>query len=219
MTRTYFTLCVVVTVVALLTSAIVFPNLPPRVPVHWNIRGHVDGYGPPSTAAFLLPGIMVALVLLFWMLPSLSPKQFEVDAFRETYWFMTFVIMAVMAYIHCVTLWSSTGRAIDVPRAILAGLLLMFGLVGNVMGKVRRNFWVGVRTPWTLANDRVWNDTHRLAGRMFVGAALLCLPLLFMPVPIEALFFIVITLIVAAALIPAGYSAVHYKSLQTRGQI
>ena len=60
-----------------------------------------------------------------------------------------------------------------ITRAMLAGLMIMFGLMGNVMGKVRRNFWVGVRTPWTLASDRVWNDTHRLAGQLFVGAAVI----------------------------------------------
>jgi uncharacterized membrane protein len=219
MTRTYFALCIVVTIAALLIGAFVFQSLPERVPIHWNLQGQVDGYGPPGVAAFVVPGVMVGLLLLFCALPWLSPKQFEVDTFRETYWFITFVVMSMMGYIQCVTLWSATGRSIDMTRAIIAGLLLTFGLLGNVMGKVRRNFWVGVRTPWTLANDRVWNDTHRLAGRLFVGAALLCLPLLFMPVPVVALFFIVITLILSAAIIPAAYSAVHYKFLQARGQL
>jgi len=219
MTRIYFTLCIAVTTATLIISAAVFTNLPAKVPIHWNIHGQVDGYGSPGMAAFLLPVMMVALALLFAALPWLSPKQFEIDSFRETYWFLTFVIMSVMAYIHGVTLWSALGHKIDVPRAILAGLLLMFGLMGNVLGKVRRNFWVGVRTPWTLANDRVWNDTHRLAARLFVAVGLLGVPLLFLPVPLELLFVIVISGIMAAAIIPAGYSAVHYKKLQAQGQI
>src|SRR6185369_1400636 len=103
MTRTYFILCVAVTIAALLLSAIVFPNLPLQVPIHWNIHGQVDGYGPPSVL-FVMPAVMVALLLLFWVLPWLSPKQFEVDAFRETYWFIMFVVMALMGYMHCILL-------------------------------------------------------------------------------------------------------------------
>ncbi len=219
MTRIYFFLCLAVVVGAIILSAAVFPNLPAKVPIHWNIRGEVDGYGSPTFAAFFMPCVMIAMLLLFCSLPWLSPKQFELDTFRSTYGFITFIIMAFMAYVHGLTLWAPLGHRIDVPRAILAGLLLMFGLMGNVLGKVRRNFWVGIRTPWTLANDRVWNDTHRLAARLFVGAGLIGVPLLFTAVPLELLFIIVISLIMAAAIIPAAYSAVHYKKLQSQGQI
>jgi uncharacterized membrane protein len=219
MSRIYFALCVAAIAVTLVVSAIAFPNLPPRVPIHWNIHGQVDGYGSPTFAAFFVPGIMVALLLLLWALPWLSPKQFEIDSFRGVYWLIAFVILCFTAYAQLLILWSTFGHAIDVVRALLAGVLIMFGILGNVMGKVRRNFWVGVRTPWTLANDRVWNDTHRLAGRLFVGVALLLIPLLLTPVPVGPLLMIVVLAIVHAAIIPAVYSAVHYKSLQARGQL
>jgi immunity protein, SdpI family len=219
MTRIYFTLCVTAIIVAGLISAIVLPFLPARVPIHWNIQGQVDGYGSPLFATLFVPAIMAALLVLFSVLPWLSPKQFETDTFRDTYGFIALVIMAFVGYTHGLTLWSAMGHRIDVLRALLAGMLLMFALMGNVMGKVRRNFWVGVRTPWTLANDRVWNDTHRLAGRLFVGAALVCVPLLFLPVRVEVLLIVVVLAILHAAIIPAAYSAVHYKSLQARGQL
>jgi len=219
MTRIYFNLCVVLIVAAFVISAILFPSLPPQVPIHWNIHGQADGYGSPAFAAFFVPGIIIGLFLLLWGLPWLSPKQFETDTFHGVYWFIAFIILAFVGYVHALTLWSAFGHRIDVLRAMLAGLLLMFGLMGNVMGKVRRNFWVGVRTPWTLSNERVWNDTHRLAGRLFVGAALLGLPLLFLPVPVEALLMIVVLTIVHAAIIPAIYSAVRYKKLQAQGQL
>lgn len=219
MTRIYLALCIAITVTAFILSAVALPYLPPKVPIHWNIHGQVDGYGSPLFATGLMPIISVAMLLLFAVLPWLSPKQFELDTFRSTYWFIIFVIMTFMVYVHGLTLWSALGHKTDVPRAIFAGLLLMFGLMGNVLGKVRRNFWVGIRTPWTLANDRVWNDTHRLAGRLFVAAGLTGVPLLLLPVPVELLFIIVISLIMAAAIIPVAYSAVHYKKLQSQGQL
>ena len=219
MTRVYFILCLAVIAATFVISAIAFPNLPARVPIHWNIRGEVDGYGTPTIAAVMMPAIMTALFLLFCALPWLSPKQFELDSFQGVYWFLTFIILAFMTYVHCLVLWATFGHKIDVPRAILAGMLLLFGLMGNVLGKVRRNFWVGVRTPWTLANDRVWNDTHRLAARLFVAVGIAGVPLLFLPVPLELLFIIVMSLVMAAAIIPVTYSAVHYKKLQSQGQL
>jgi uncharacterized membrane protein len=219
MSRIYFSLCVALIAGAFVVSAILFPSLPQRVPIHWNIHGQVDGFGSPAFAAFFMPLVIAALFLLLWGLPQLSPKQFETDTFQGVYWFIAFIVLSFSGYVHGLLLWAAFGHQLDVLRAMLAGLLLMFGLMGNVMGKVRRNFWVGVRTPWTLSNDRVWNDTHRLAGRLFVGVALLCVPLLFLPVPVEALLMIVVLAIIHAAIIPVIYSATHYKSLQARGQL
>jgi len=219
MSRVYFSLSVAVVLATLAVSAWFYPGLPERVPMHWNIHGQVDGYGPKSVAAFLMPGVMAALLALFLALPWLSPKHFELDSFRDTYWFIVLILTGLIAYIQGVTLWAAAGGKVDVLRAILAGLTLMFGLIGNVLGKVRRNFWVGVRTPWTLASERVWNDTHRLAGRMFVAAAGIGFVMLLLPLPTMTVFLLVIGLIMASAIIPAVYSAVLYKSLEGQGQV
>jgi uncharacterized membrane protein len=162
---------------------------------------------------------MLGLLGLFVALPWLSPKQFTLDTFQSTYGFIIIVILATMAYIHGLTLWAALAGQVDITRALLAGLLIMFGLMGNVMGKVRRNFWVGVRTPWTLASDRVWNDTHRLAGRMFVGAAVLGLVCLLLPIPLPVISIAALALLLSAALLPVGYSLVHYKRLARRGEL
>jgi len=116
-------------------------------------------------------------------------------------------------------LWAAVAGPIDITRALLAGVLLMLALIGNVLGKVRRNFWIGVRTPWTLANERVWNDTNRLAGRLFVAAAVVGLPLLLLPLHQLALTIVVFILIMTAALGPAIYSLVLYKRLERRGEV
>jgi uncharacterized membrane protein len=219
MTRLYFVLSLALTVAALAGSLLLYPRLADQIPIHWNIQGQVDGYGAKSWAAFFMPEVMAGLLVLFLALPWLSPKHFEVDAFRSTYWFIAFVILCLMAYIHGLMLWSAAAGAVDTTRALLAGVLLMFGLMGNVLGKVRRNFWVGVRTPWTLANERVWNDTHRLAARLFVAAAVLGLAVMMLPLPLPAVSIGVFTLIIAAAVWSVLYSLVHYKRLERRGEI
>jgi hypothetical protein len=100
---------------------------------------------------------------------------------------------------------------------MLAGILVMFSLLGNVMGKVRRNFYVGVRTPWTLASERVWNDTHRLAAKLFVGAGIIGLLAVVLPLPLPAVIITVVASMIVAGLIPVVYSLILYKRLESWG--
>jgi len=117
-------------------------------------------------------------------------------------------------------LWAAVAGPIDITRALLAGVLLMLALIGNVLGKVRRNFWIGVRTPWTLANERVWNDTNRLAGRLFVAAAVVGLPLLLLPLHQLALTIVVFILIMTRSIrwfFTNAWSAAERFNLEIRG--
>ena len=218
MTRVYWAIAIALVLIAWGASAAVYPRLPEKVPTHWNIRGEIDGFGSKQWAAFLSPAIMVALLVLFPLLPWLSPKSFEVDRFRDTYAWIVLLLMALLAYIHAITLWAAFDRRVDVGRALMAGICLVLALVGNVLGKVRRNFWVGVRTPWTLASERVWIDTHRLAARLMAAAGVLGAVIALVASQVLA-FAIPFSLIMAAALIPVAYSLVHYKRLQRRGEI
>ncbi len=222
MTRIYVILCIVLTVATLAASLILYPQMPEKIPTHWNIQGEIDAYGQKGWAAFLMPAVMAGLLLLFWAIPYLSPKHFEVDNFRTTYWFIILVVTVMMAFIHGLTLWAALAdqdKPVDITRLLLAGLLIMFALIGNVLGKVRRNFFVGIRTPWTIANERVWNDTHRLAGRLFVGGGILGLLAVFLPIPLPAVTITVIVVIVASSVTPAVYSLILYKRLEKRGEL
>lgn len=220
MTRVYVVGALLILAASLGASLILYNQMPEQIPTHWNLEGKIDGYGSKQWAAFLLPGMTAGLLLVFSVLPWLSPKRFEVDSFRSTYWFIGLVITATMAYIHGLMLWAALASTpLDITRALLAGLLIMFGLMGNVLGKVRRNFYVGVRTPWTIASERVWNDTHRLAGRLFVVAALVGLVALVPLFPMPASSIAVFVLIMAAALFPVGYSLWLYKKLEQTGEL
>src|SRR5262249_45011942 len=154
----------------LAATAAVYPSLGDQIPTHWNIRGEIDGYGSKQLA-FLMPVMMAGFLGLFCVFPWLSPKQFEISTFPEALLFLALVMIVLIGYIHGLTLFAALRGGVDIMRALLVGLLVMFGLLGSVMGGIRRNFWMGVRTPWTLASERVWDDTHWLAGRTFILAA------------------------------------------------
>jgi len=184
-----------------------YPGLPDRIPTHWNLRGEIDGYGSKSTV-FLLPAIMAVLLVFFRALPWLSPKQFEVETFEPTYLFIVLSVTCLFAYLHAMMLWVVVNPPLRMDRALFGGICFFFMLLGNVMGKVRRNFWIGIRTPWTLADERVWDATHRLGGRVMVGGGLLALAASMIGPPVSGLF-----VLGASALVPVVYSLILYKRL------
>jgi immunity protein, SdpI family len=211
----YYVAGILLTAAALVATVVAYPHLPGSVPTHWNIYGLPDGYGPKWELYLLGPGLMAGTLLLTRLLPWLSPRPFEVESFRSTYIQIMLIMVGMWAYLDAVTLWSALGHSVNAGRAILGGVCLLFALLGNVMGKVRRNFYIGVRTPWALASERVWNATHRLAAKTFVlgglaGLALIALGLNGWP-PFVALM--------AGALVPAVYSLVFSKRLERRGEV
>ncbi len=215
MKRIYAIGTLILIVLVFLVTFYVYPKLPEQVPVHWNIEGKVDDYGDKTWAAFLLPGVMVFILGLMKALPWLSPKPFEVDSFRTTYEFVLFLCACLFAYIQGLLLWSMLHQAIDTSRAFLAGFFLFFALLGNVLGKVKRNFWIGIRTPWTLANERVWNDTHRFGARLFVVVGVT--GFLTTIAGVTPLFAIAVLLI--ATLVTVAYSLALYKRLERAGKV
>lgn len=211
----YFWGAVAVIVATLAGTLVAYPHLPSTVPMHWNAHGQIDSWGPRWSVLVYMPGIMIGTVVLFAALPWLSPKKFEVDSFGPTYLYIMIVMVAMFGYIQILTLLTSLGLALDVGRAIEGGVSLLIALLGNVLGKVRRNFYVGIRTPWTIANERVWNATHRLGAKTFFVGGLLGL----LAVLLRAPFWVPVVCFLAGAFIPVVYSLVYYKQLEHRGEL
>ena len=214
MNRNYFLIAAFLIIATLIVTLIVYPELPSRVPMHWNLRGEVNRYGD-KLEIFLMPAAMAVIALLFAALPWLSPRRFEVDTFRSTYLYIMLLVLAFMAYVHVLTIWAALSKPLDFNRALMGALFLLLALLGNLLGRVRRNFYIGVRTPWTLASEKVWDATHRFAARVFVLAGLLgLLSLAVTARPIAGL-----VILVTAALVSALYSLVYYKRLERRNQL
>ena len=219
MTRVYWAGSILLVALAAGAAAWLAPTLPDQIPTHWNIRNEVDGYGGKWTL-FIMPVLMAGMLVLFYFLPALSPKAFSVDSFRPTYLYIMLLVVGLFAYIQGVLLYTvqqsvAKGHAVPLGQVFIAGMFLFFGLMGNVMGKVRKNFYIGIRVPWTLASDRVWNDTHRMAGWLWVVAGFVGFGLVIVGVPI----YIPIVLLVVAAFIPIIYSFIHYKTLERKGAL
>jgi len=212
MTRKVFLFEILLVAAALVATVVAYSHLPDRVATHWNMNLKPNGDSPKWALFLLGPGLMTGIMLFTQLGPWLSPKQFEVDNFRSTYRQIMLMLFCMMAYLFAVMLWAGAGHRIDAGRAVVGGVCLIIALMGNVMGKVRRNFFIGVRTPWTLARERVWNDTHRFAAKTFVAGGLLGLTFTILGLhrwPLIALL--------AGALAPVIYSLISYKQLERHG--
>jgi uncharacterized membrane protein len=100
-------------------------------------------------------------------------------------------------------------------RCFVASFFALFVVMGNVIGKVQRNFWMGIRTPWTLASEAVWNRTHRVAAWLWVAAGLIGVFLVLVGVP----YWVALVILLVATLYPALYSLVLYKTLEKQGKV
>lgn len=191
-----------------------YTRLPPQIPSHWNGAGQIDHYGPRSLV-FVHTAMMVVFMLVWTVLPAISPKRFTVDAFNATFWQIGLIVVCMLGYFQCVIVWGAYSPSMPMNRAMFGGLAIFLGLLGNVMGKVRRNFWIGIRTPWTLASERVWYSTHRFAAKTMVLGSLLSLAATLGGLPLS----LCLTLALAGPIIPVFYSLLIYKRLERSGSL
>lgn len=201
--------CLLLILLCAALTALLYGRLPASVPIHWDIDGRVNGYGPRTMLIGHL-GLMVLVVMLWTLMPALSPRRFQTKGFARTYWHIGLVVVGMLAFFQCTLLWGALSPTAPVERFVAAGVAVFIGLLGKLMGKVRRNFWIGIRTPWTLGSERVWVATHRLAARTMVASAVLSLLGLFAGLPAAWC----IGLPIAGILFPAVYSLWLYRRIE-----
>ncbi len=153
---------------AYLFSAIVYPWLPPRVPVHWNARGEIDGWASRIVGALALPTMMVVVWALMRWLPSLDPNRTNDPTFRGAYNVVVTTTIAMLAALHVAVLGTALGWPVRIDTAVALGTGALMVVAGILMPRTPPNALFGVRTPWTLSSERVWERTHRVAGYTFV---------------------------------------------------
>jgi uncharacterized membrane protein len=196
-------------------SAVLYPQLPDRMPIHWNIRGEVDGYSGKAAGLFLMPGIMVFLLGMWVILPGLSPQNFRVATFRQTWDYVMLLSAGMMVFCHVVIIQAGLHPGLDLGKILTSGIFAFLALLGGAMGKVKRNFWMGYRTPWTLANEKVWDETHQFAAKTLVVAGIVGVIAIWSGVPMA----ICMALFIVGALLPLVQSLIVYKQLEKKGEL
>ncbi len=149
---------------------LVYPHLPEQVPIHWNVQGEVDGYSTRFWGAFGIPIITAGIYMLMVLLPTIDPQRQNYAKFAGAYNVLKAVLVVFMISLYSLVILSSYGRQIPVDKAAIGSIGLLFIVMGNYMGQFRHNYFIGIKTPWTLGDKRVWQKTHRFGGKIWVLA-------------------------------------------------
>lgn len=153
-----------------------WPQLPDRLPIHWNIHGEVDGWGNKFMGLLFVPLIVLGIYALMFVLPRFDPGKANYQSFQKVYGIIRLAIVAYMSAVYAAMLVAAFGHNVNMTSVILPLVGILFIVLGNFLSKIRPNWFVGVRTPWTLSSQLSWDKTHRLAGRLFIVMGLLFVP-------------------------------------------
>lgn len=200
--------CFAIAIVAVLLAFLIYPSLPPIVPTHWNAAGEVDGSGPSWVGAFLMPLAMVFVLLLFVLIPKIAVFKKNLKAFERQYWLLGYALQLFFILFYAITLFPNYGYRFNFSQLFVLPMAMLFISIGILMPSFKRNFFVGIRTPWTLANDAVWKKTHRFGGKAFVLAGLAML--LSIPFP-KATIWVTVAALLLAAIATVVYSFLLFR--------
>lgn len=189
-------------------SAYFYPQIPEQVASHWNAQGQVDGYMSKFWGLFFMPFVLVGLALLFLAIPRIDPLKANIEAFRKYYDGFVVLFFVFMLAIHFQVILWNIGLHISPNVVMPIALGLLFFYIGLLCENAKRNWFVGIRTPWTLSSDRVWDKTHQIGGKLFKVAGVIT----FLGVFFQnyAVFFILAPVLVVTVY-TVVYSYVEYQ--------
>lgn len=196
-------------------SLILYPFLPNKVPMHWNFKGEIDRYGSKFEGTFLVPLMTLGFYLLFLFLPYLDPKEENYKKFERVYQFIKYAFVVLFSIMHYSVLIATIFGIRDlIPKVTPLSVGIIFILLGNYMPRIKPNWFVGIRTPWTLSDEEVWRKTHRLGGYLFIVSGLLIILAGFLPPYWN--FIILMLSVFLSAFISVIYSFIVYKRLKRK---
>lgn len=198
--------------IALMIGAgiVAYPQLPDQVASHWNAAGNADGYSDKIWGVFLFPMFLASVYALYAAVPKIEPLKANLKAFRKPYNAFFLGLGVFITYLFGLAIAWNLGYHFNFGAAMLPACAALLWLIGSIMARAKRNWFVGIRTPWTLSSDKVWNATHKLGSQLFKVSAVLTLVGLFFG---EYGFWFFIAPLVATAIITTAYSYFAYARL------
>jgi len=204
---------VLLAIVGAAASLAVYHRLPETMAIHWDVAGNPNGWMPRPFGAFFGPVFLLVLWQLMRVLPRIDPRESNYARFGEAYDTIVAAALLLILATHGIILAVGLGYHVAVSRLVPALVGALFLVIGNVMPRMRPNWWFGVRTPWTLSNDRVWARTHRLAGFSMTAAGLVMI-VAALALPARLGIPVLIAAAVASTIGPAVYSYLTWQREQ-----
>lgn len=185
-----------------------YPQMPERMASHWNSAGKVDGDISRFWGTFLMPIVSAGMLLLFLAIPKIDPLKKNIKKFRPYYdWFILLMIVFLF-YIYLLTIFWNLDYRFNMTRMIIPAIGILFIYIGFLTENAKRNWFIGIRTPWTLSSERVWNKTHKIGGKLFKISGVIAL---FGAIAQGYAMWLVLVPVIIAALYPIVYSYFEYQ--------
>lgn len=205
-----YTLILLFIVTITAVGIVLYPSFPANIASHWNVNGEADGYMQKFWGVFLLPMMMAGLFLFYLIIPTIDPYRANIETFRKQYNFLWVTIFGFFAYVSALTLAWNTGFRFDFTIFIIPAFAALWYALGHLLKQSKRNWFVGIRTPWTLSSDTVWEKTHRLGAVLFKTSAIISLFGLSIPDNGIRFLFVIIP-VIAVSIVTIVYSYVVYR--------
>jgi len=185
-----------------------YPQVPEQMATHWNSQGEVDGYMSKLWGLFFMPLVITGLVIMFLAIPKIDPRKENIAKFRKYYDGFIVIVVLFMVAVHLQTVLWNIGIRIN-PNAMLPlGIGLLFYYMGILTENAERNWFIGIRTPWTLSSEKVWKRTNRLGGKLFRIAGIAAVFGAFFP---EFAIYFILVPVIAVSGFSVIYSYIEYQ--------
>jgi len=205
--------CLGIVILSFAIAVYLYPMMPDRVASHWNVQGQVDGYTDKFWGLFIMPLVSIALLLLFVAIPRIDPLKENIQKFRKTFDIFVILVLLFLLYLFGLTIIWNFGTKFNMIWALVPAFVGLFYYVGILIENAKRNWFIGIRTPWTIMNENVWNRTHKLGGKLFkISALIAVLGMLFED---YALWFVLVPIIAVSAYLVV-YSYFEYQKEMMR---
>lgn len=186
------------------------PLLPDVMPTHWNAQGQIDGWASREFALFFPPVFAIFLYILMLFLPKIDPMKENYSHFKRQYFLVRLALVIFFFGLFLFSISSSLGSKMDIRYFIIPFISAFFLVIGLALKNIKKNYFFGIRTPWTLQSDEVWQKTHLFGSKAFVVGALLSLLSLLAG---KYSFHVFLFFVLLGSLAPVVYSYFAYKKL------
>ncbi len=190
------------------------PHMPEKVASHWNTQGQVNGYISKFWGVFLMPIISAGLFLLFIIIPKIDPLKTNIEGFRKYFDGFVILIMVFLFYLYLLTIFWNSGYTFNMTTFLSPALAILFYYTGILIENAKRNWLIGIRTPWTMSSDKVWDKTHKIGGKLFKIAGVVALLAIFFE---SFAIFIIVVPVILFSIFTVVYSYFEYKKENSHG--
>ena len=205
---------IIIVLLIILTSFAVsvyfYPQMPEKMASHWNAQGEVDGYMPKFWGLFLMPIISVGMFFLFFIIPKIDPLRENIEKFRKYFEGFIITFFIFLFYLNLLTIFWNLGMRFEMIQFLSPAFGVLFFYCGVMIENAKRNWFIGIRTPWTLSNEEVWGKTHDVGGKLFRIAGVISFGGLVLP---NLVIFLILFPTIFFTIYITAYSYFEYKKI------